>query len=164
MPGHFPTVGAWLSIGYYDNDYPCIMVSMLHLLTLDKKYDTEWQQLLLAYFIAIVNDNAYQANVPIEIVRRSGFAHNLTTVDITGSTFRISIGIIPKIYAFILGKSLINLYQLFRRLTQGPHIKIEKEYIDQKEQELSIYFKSNNTTNTKKNPVCRDLLGDLRIS
>jgi|GEM_PF-5276148 len=108
---------------YCSNKYPCVLVrftpkisdkavSKGELETIYKRYN----HLLMAYFIAIVDYNAYQAGIDIEMLRRSGFGQNNPGIAVTDKSFRINIGLIPEAYADIIVKSLVQLHDLFRLL------------------------------------------------
>lgn len=108
---------------YCSNKYPCVLVrftpkitdkavSKGELETIYKRYN----HLLMAYFMAIVDYNAYQAGINIEMLRRSGFGQNNPGIAVTDKSFRINIGLIPKAYADIIVKSLVQLHDLFRLL------------------------------------------------
>ncbi|XP_076298561.1 uncharacterized protein LOC143217815 [Lasioglossum baleicum] len=92
---------------YFENDYPCIMVQIKEFAEL---FPTQEQgslyNIVLAYFIAITNCVAYRDNIPIEVVNRASFGHDLPSVSETGKSFRISIGVVPKCYAEVLVQSL----------------------------------------------------------
>ena len=102
----FPPLKDEITVSHH-NDYPCIMVSIQHIQKLD--YKEAWNQLFIAYFIAITNKIAEEKCVPIELAHRSGFGYHLPTIDVTGECFRINIGLVPRIYLEILVQSLGEL-------------------------------------------------------
>ena len=95
---------------YQPNDYPCLLVKIGFIQAFE--YVEDWNKLFISYYIAIVNKNAGKAKIPIELVKRSSFGHIVPSIDITGATFRINIGIIPEIYGNIIAQSLIDLYKI----------------------------------------------------
>lgn len=108
---------------YFSNKYPCVLVKFTprvsdksvssgELKTFYKRYN----HLLMAYFIAIVDHNAYKAGIEIEMVGRSGFGQNNPSIAITDRSFRINIGLVPTAYADIVVKSLVELHNLFHLL------------------------------------------------
>ena len=69
-------------IVYYDNEYPCVMVKLPLFEVMERNANGEilnienWNQLFIAYYVAIVNDVAHREGLPIELVIRSSFGHN----------------------------------------------------------------------------------------
>lgn len=120
---------------YCSNKYPCVLVrftpkiagkaaSDAELKTIYKRYN----HMLMAYFMAIVNYNAHQDGIDIEMLGRSGFGQNNPGIAVTDKSFRINIGLVPKAYADIIVKSLVQLHHLFHLLenTQpDQHLKME---------------------------------------
>ncbi|MFN8770988.1 MAG: hypothetical protein ACK5Z5_06825 [Neisseriaceae bacterium] len=120
---------------YCSNNYPCILVRFTpkitdksvtkgELETIYKRYN----HLLMAYFIAIVDYNAYKAGIDIEMVGRSGFGQNNPSIAVTDKSFRINIGLVPKAYADIIVQSLVQLHNLFKKLettSEQDHLKID---------------------------------------
>lgn len=107
-------------IVYTESDYPCVLVALpvLNKTENPTKFAKYWsehpkpfQQLLLSSFIAFLNVEAMQNNIPIEMVLRASFGHNLPSVCETNNTFRINVGVIPKCYAELIGKALYKLNQ-----------------------------------------------------
>jgi hypothetical protein len=113
---------------YHHNAYPCVMVSLKVIKEFSLKNRTEaeawrpkakaWNQLFIAYFIAIVNKIAEQDNIPIEIVHRAGFGYHLPTIDVTAESFRINIGLVPDIYLTVLAKGLSFLFIIVKWVLQ----------------------------------------------
>lgn len=103
----------YLHCGVY-NDYPCVMVNIkensVFKSSSSKKFSTlafeEWVNFLISYFVGIVNHAAYQANLPIEIERRSSFGFLGPTISPTGHSMRINLGIVPKQYLDIIVKCI----------------------------------------------------------
>lgn len=90
--------------------YPCVMVYIPDN-TVMKANKTKrpsdaafeaWVNLLLSFFIGIVNFYAYRDQIPIETQRRAGFGFLTPTLSPTGHSFRINVGIVPKDYAELL--------------------------------------------------------------
>lgn len=112
-----------LTVGHY-NDYPCLMVHISKK-TIIKTKDTkapsnsvfeEWVNLLLSFYVGMLNHYAYQENIPIEMVRRSGFGALGPSVATTGESFRINIGLVPKQYVLLIVKALQDLETLLTTL------------------------------------------------
>ncbi|HVY53808.1 MAG TPA: hypothetical protein VHA13_04750, partial [Gammaproteobacteria bacterium] len=107
-------------------DYPCVLIAfpILNPAEVETEAAKYWQQhpkpfqkLLLSSFIAYLNVAALRENIPIEMVLRSSFGHNLPSVCETNNTFRINVGIIPKRYAELIGKTLSHLNQVLSAIT-----------------------------------------------
>lgn len=97
----------------YENNYPCVLVDLLpYVLSREEEYKLSlrkpMQNLLLAGFIAYMNNAANEAGIPIEMVFRQSFGHNLPSVGETDHTFRINVGLVPQSYAQLLGETLYN--------------------------------------------------------
>lgn len=125
---------------YHHNDYPCIMVNMPFSICNDPE---QQQYLIMSYFVAIVNDEAFNTKIPIELVLRSSFGHNLPSVDATAPSFRINVGIVPKKYTQVLADSLHKLFQLFQMLTNDKnlqHLKITQETQQRLKREIQDYI------------------------
>lgn len=113
-------------IVYVENDYPCVLVAFPVLNPMEtqtgaakywQQHPKPFQRLLLCSFIAILNIGAMRANIPIEMVLRASFGHNLPSVCETNNTFRINVGVIPKCYAELIGKALHQLNQIINKIT-----------------------------------------------
>ncbi|MES2204324.1 MAG: hypothetical protein V4496_03800 [Pseudomonadota bacterium] len=144
---------------FSENDYPCVLINLPALNPLEtkteaakywSKHPKPFQKLLLASFVAFLNVEAYEAEIPIEMVIRASFGHNLPSICETDNTFRINVGLIPKCYAELIGKALNKLNNAISQLndecaTEPPfdnefHAKIRrynatklKKSIDEKE-------------------------------
>lgn len=87
-------------VAYYKNGYPCIMVkASTSIIVKRKKGESSLYKIIVAYFTAIANNTAFKQKIPIEMVIRASFGHNGPTVTATKNSFRINIGIVPKVYA-----------------------------------------------------------------
>ncbi len=109
----------------YENNYPCILVQSpvfnpkhnenysdkKEAAIYWNKHPKQLQKLLMSFFVAMMNTAAKKENIPIEIVMRASFSHNIPSVSETENTFRISIGLVPKAYSKLVGKTLFNFYQ-----------------------------------------------------
>lgn len=126
-------------IVYYENGYPCILVALPVLNPLER--DTEatryWQEhrkpfqkLLICGFVALLNVDAMRAEVPIEMVLRASFGHNLPSICETDNSFRINLGIIPKKYAKLIGKALFKFNQMVLKITDeaSPEMEFSKTF------------------------------------
>jgi len=100
---------------YHRNDYPCVMIKIDDF----KDKSENFYEIAKAYLVAITNKKANDQHVPVELVIRSSFGHNLPSVAITGRSLRINIGIIPKIYAEILGDSIFELGVVIEELKKA---------------------------------------------
>ncbi|KAL1502776.1 hypothetical protein ABEB36_007874 [Hypothenemus hampei] len=99
---------------YIENDYPCIMVQVIQFAeSKEKKEQASLYKIVQAYFTAITNKVAFNLKIPIELVNRASFGHNIPSVSVTEKSFRISIGIVPECYAEVLVKSLEFLNDKF---------------------------------------------------
>lgn len=115
-------------IVYTDSDYPCVLVQLPALNPSQtknpaaeywEKHPKPFQSLLLSSFIAFLNVEAMRANIPIEMVLRAGFGHNLPSVCETNNTFRINVGLIPECYAKLIGKSLFQLNKVIGQISDA---------------------------------------------
>lgn len=113
-------------IVFYENNYPCVLIKLPVLNPTEAeteaaKYWSEhpkpFQRLLLASFIAFLNVEAMKAGIPIEMVIRSSFGHNLPSICETDNTFRINVGVVPEAYAELIGKALNKLNQMIEKIT-----------------------------------------------
>jgi hypothetical protein len=127
-------------IVYVENDYPCVLVALpalnpYELNTESAKYWSEhpkvFQKLLICIFIARLNVNAIRKKIPIEMVIRSSFGHNLPSICETNKTFRINTGIVPQSYAFLIGETLAELNQLVGDLCDetSQEMKLSKKFL-----------------------------------
>ncbi|XP_075222391.1 uncharacterized protein LOC142325026 [Lycorma delicatula] len=94
---------------YFENDYPCILVQIKKFAAQlePEKEQASLYNIVIAYFTAITNKIAKDYNIPVELVNRSSFGHNIPSVAATAKNFRINIGIVPKVYASkVLANSL----------------------------------------------------------
>jgi hypothetical protein len=125
------------TIVYMDNDYPCILVSMPFMnrgflgrtsaiqkespqyasVEFWSEHSKVFQDLLMAYYVAIVNYHADRSGIPIELVMRSSFGQFQPSISETARSFRINVGIIPQQYAKLLATGLYHLYCLFETFT-----------------------------------------------
>lgn len=121
-------------IVFHENDFPCVLIKLPILNpaeTNSKEAAKYWskhsarpfQNLLLASFVGILNMEAFNANLPIEMVIRASFGHNSPSICETSGlcgkevgTFRINVGLIPKCYAELIGKSLKKLNDTINQL------------------------------------------------
>ncbi|XP_075222388.1 uncharacterized protein LOC142325023 [Lycorma delicatula] len=101
---------------YFENDYPCILVQIKKFAAQlePEKEQASLYNIVIAYFTAITNKIAKDYNIPVELVNRSSFGHNIPSVAATAKNFRINIGIVPKVYASkVLANSLKLLNNQF---------------------------------------------------
>lgn len=91
---------------YCENDYPCVIIKVREFDKI-KNERSSLYQIVMAYFSGITNKLAIKEGIPIEIVIRASFGHNIPSLAETSTSFRINIGLIPKIYAEkVLAESL----------------------------------------------------------
>lgn len=115
-------------IVFIENSYPCILVRM-PIFNMDfqnqaqdaateywSEHPVPMQRLIVCCFVAITNTLAEKKNIPIEMVMRAGFGHHLPSVDETKDTFRINVGLIPEVYAKLIGEALVVLTELMNDL------------------------------------------------
>lgn len=106
---------------YHQNEYPCVMV---HVKAFDENPLSPNVELkyvnciLMAYFAGIINHEAYMQKVPIELVNRSSFGHNVPSIDVSIQlksiqAIRINIGLVPEIY---VREVLVNSFIKFNKL------------------------------------------------
>lgn len=99
---------------YCENDYPCVLVKVMDIDDLKLPSSSEFGSLyriVMAYFTGIIDYLAYTNRIPIEIVLRASFAHNIPSLADAGTSFRINIGMIPEVYAikvFVAGLAILN--------------------------------------------------------
>jgi DNA-binding transcriptional regulator YhcF (GntR family) len=159
-------------IVYEENNYPCVLIALpalnrYEIETESVKYWSEhpkiFQKLLYCIFIALLNVNSMREKIPIEMVIRASFGHNLPSVCETHGTFRINIGIVPRCYAELMGKTLHQLNQIIGQMcdkTSKP-ASLSKEFLKKvgtynveklinKIKEKKLYETLNNTSNFEK--------------
>lgn len=102
------------------HDYPCVMVHVkpgsANAKRLTEAAFAEWVNLIASVLVGYVNYEAYAAGLPIELIRRSSFGFLTPTISATAESFRISVGLIPRVYANILISSLRNLDTVLQML------------------------------------------------
>lgn len=151
-----------------ENEYPCVLVSLpiinsSEVQTETAKYWREhpkpFQNLIICTFIAFLNIEAMKEEIPIEMVLRSSFGHNLPSVCETGKSFRINVGIIPKCYAVLIGKTLHKLNEIFSNLTEekSEKIKFDKNFLDKIEKYNAVKKKLWEKKKSKGNLIPVDL-------
>lgn len=64
----------------------------------NKRGEGSLYKIFVAYFTAITNFEAKRQKIPIEMVNRASFGHNIPSVAATKASFRINTGIVPEIY------------------------------------------------------------------
>lgn len=113
---------------YHQNEYPCIMVQVE---TFDKNPNSpnvEFKYvncILMAYFAGIINHEAYMQRIPIELVNRSSFGHNVPSIDVSIQlksiqALRINVGLVPEIYVRkVLVNSFIRFNELLPKILNG---------------------------------------------
>jgi hypothetical protein len=119
-------------IVFYENNYPCVLIKLPALNPSESNTEAAeywahhpkpFQRLLLASFIGLLNTEAMKAGIPIEMVIRSSFGHNLPSICETDNTFRINVGVIPRVYAELIGKVLHQLNQMIEQITDENALK-----------------------------------------
>lgn len=138
---------------FFGNDYPCIMVQVKSLNALVKNEQNSMYKIFVAYFIAITNFEAKKNNVPIEMVHRSSFGHNFPSTVATGTSFRINIGIVPKIYVTkVLVESLkiLNNEFLVPLLKEDFKLDLDPEDVTRLKKQAQSYMESKSDKAKKK--------------
>lgn len=139
------------------NKYPCVLVKFtpkvddksISEAAADKTFYKRYNHLLMAYFIAIVDYNAYNAGLEIEMVGRSGFGQNNPSISVTEKSFRINIGLVPKEYANVIVKSLVQLHNLFHLLEDADeHLEMNENLKDKLDNARQIGFEKLTLPNT----------------
>jgi hypothetical protein len=120
-------------IVFAENDSPCVLVAFPVLNPVEIKTEAvkywagkpeAFQSLLLCSFIAFLNVEAMREKIPIEMVLRASFGHNLPSVCESNKTFRINVGLIPKCYAELIAKALHQLNQAVNKITDEQTSKV----------------------------------------
>ena len=144
-------------VPYYKNDYPCIMVSITTPKLKNIKNKTEkggLYKLITAYYVAITNQIAWEKGIPIELVLRSSFGHNIPSVSDTGDSFRINVGLVPSIYTMVLAEGLVSLWDEFLLpLLESGHsftLGIEAKKLKSINAEIDSYNDKKNNGYTKR--------------
>lgn len=128
---------------YCKNNYPCVMVQVGEFSKIEGEINSLYK-IIMAYFIGITNCMAKSSNIPIELVNRAGFGHNIPSVSVTSTSFRINIGIVPVIYAEkILVDSLkcLNHTLLIPLLLKHPsfRLNLEQKVVNEHNKQLEQY-------------------------
>lgn len=131
----------------HHNEYPCLIVKVPFIQHF--KHTESWNKLFIAYYVAIINKEAEKEGIPIEMVIRSGFGHLLPSIDVTGSSFRINVGVVPASYAELLAKSLAMLQEIIvnklnNSLESYEFTKGSNDFIDKINKRIRSYNKSSN--------------------
>jgi hypothetical protein len=140
----------------HHNNYPYLLIKIPFIQGI--KNVEPFNQLWMAYYVAIVNHNAKKANIPIEMVIRSSFGHLMPSIDSTGETFRINVGIVPKIYGCIIAESLSYLHKVLNELEFG---KIEEGWLKEKNDAIRVY---NDSHSGSINPWTNNLYNILQLN
>ena len=118
---------AFIHIGHY-NEYPCVMVflnakklnALIQLVAQKDKLNVTAIQafvnLMISFYVGLVNALAYKQKIPIEMLRRASLGFLSPTIAPTAVSLRLNVGIIPKIYADILVQGLEQLNAFFASL------------------------------------------------
>lgn len=126
-------------IVYFENKYPCVLVR-LPILNIHQqkteatkywaKHPQAFQKLLLACLIAQIDRLAIEEGLPIEVVIRASFGHNLPSICETKNTFRINVGLIPQQFAELIGKALHLLNLAINEITDesAKRIKFNEKF------------------------------------
>lgn len=124
------------------NDYPCIMVfiesphvNLIEKIDAKKEVMLGWVEILISFFVGMVNYAAQEKGIDIELVRRSSFGFLSPTIAPCGQSFRLSLGLIPRDYADIL---IDGLKKLNATLT-----KIDEYSIDNTRHVLDVSLPQN---------------------
>lgn len=107
------------------NGYPCVLFSppMLPSLADADRYaapakslptlQNQWSLIIIANLVAITNHLAFSQGIGIELIHCSSFGTYNPTVSSCGESIRISVGIIPTVYASVLATAIQYIIKLF---------------------------------------------------
>ena len=102
---------------FFENIYPCIQVQVMPIENANLKSDEEFSsfyEIVFTYFTAITNAIAYGKGIPTEMVSRASFCFSIPCVSKAIHSFRISVGIVSKVYAEkVLVESLLQFNEKF---------------------------------------------------
>lgn len=113
---------------YHQNEYPCIMIHVKAFAQAPISPDVELKYvncILMAYLNGIINHEAYMQKIPIELVNRASFGHNVPSIDVSlllkyVQAFRINIGLAPEIYVRkVLVNSFIRFNEMLPKILNG---------------------------------------------
>lgn len=95
-----------IKVGFY-HQYPCLMVHIAGDAETSTDAEKEgWTQLVISFFVGLINYKARAKGLPIELIRRSSFGFLIPTIAPCTQSFRINVGVIPTDYAEILAECL----------------------------------------------------------
>ncbi len=124
-----------------DHDYPCVVVHIpikkssspdTDASRFWSEHSIDFQSLQVCVFLAYVNTQANIKKIPIEMVLRSSFGHNLPSACPTGSSFRINTGIIPEVYAEVIADALIKTIEALHAMQDHDSTEvIDQDFADQ---------------------------------
>lgn len=149
----------------HHNEYPCLLVKIPFIQHF--KHTESWNKLFIAYYVAIVNKGAEKAGIPIEMVIRSGFGHLLPSIDVTGDSFRINVGVVPACYGEIMARSLAMLQEIITHrlnttLERYEYTKDANDFIDKINVKIGGYNNSKPADKTlptwEKKQKCYEIL------
>lgn len=140
---------------YCKNIYPCLMIKVK---ALDEIHTENFSlcKILMIICASITNAIAFKKGIPTEIVNRASFGHNIPSVSTTGSSFRISIGLVPKIYAEkVLVESLTEFNDKIPTLLHAK-LGFEAEIINRINEKILNYNAVKQIIRKGKNPKTVD--------
>lgn len=135
---------------YHQNEYPCIMVHVkaFNEVTIPPNADLKYVNcILMAYFAGIINHEAYMQKIPIELVNRSSFGHNVPSIDVSIQlksiqAYRINVGLVPEIYVRkVLVNSFIKFNKLLPKILNGQ-IEMNAEEVENMNNAIGLYNQS----------------------
>jgi hypothetical protein len=108
-----------ITVSFY-HQYPCLMIHIHRntaVTTMPQHFPADaafkaWVNFLISYLVGLLNADTYLNGWPIEIERRASFGFLSPTIAPTGTSIRISMGLVPKVYADILIENLIRFDQM----------------------------------------------------
>lgn len=143
---------------FFENNYPCLLVQINSYLKITTEQSSLYN-IAIAYFTAFINCQAYKMNIPIELVIRSSFGHNIPSVAETSTSFRINIGLVPKIYAEMLGKGIYEFGVKFSEfLTKKANMPIKCKAINEEIKNYNKHKKGKKVDEWKKTDTVLELL------
>jgi len=108
-------------VGFYHR-YPCLMVFIKEARVMGKPTITalsKWTEIIISYFVGLVYYKAHELGLDIELIRRSGFGFLIPSITCCDQSFRLSVGVIPLMYAKMLVECLVILNDVLKILNDN---------------------------------------------
>lgn len=111
-----------IKVGFYYS-YPCLLVYLKKPSwaadVTNKGPIKAWTEVVISYFVGLVNYTAHQHGLDVELVRRSSFGFLTPTIAPCEQSFRINVGIVPTYYTEVLLTCLQTLNAVLSKLNQS---------------------------------------------